>query len=200
MSTSTLLILLLAIVPLVLTVLFVSGYNKLVKLRERYKNSFSQIDVQLQRRYDLIPNLVETARGYLTHERETLEAVMTARKQAMAAERQAHQRPGDPAMMDLLQRAEEMLSTSLGRLYAVVENYPDLKADATMARVMEELTSTENRVAFARQAFNDDVMQYNTARQAVPAVVVAQLFGFGPAQPFHIDQADAREPVRVSFD
>lgn len=200
MSGTTLLILLLIVLPLVLTVLFVRGYNKLVTLRERYKNSFSQIDVQLQRRYDLIPNLVETAKGYLTHERETLEAVMTARSQAMSAEQKATQQPGDPPTMDLLQQAEGMLSDSLGRLYAVVENYPDLKADATMARVMEELTSTENRVAFARQAFNDHVMQYNTARQSVPTILVAQLLGFGPAQPFRVEHAEAREPVRVSFD
>ena len=200
MSGSTLLLVLLIGIPVLLTFLFVGIYNKLVRLRKRYQNSYAQIDVQLQRRYDLIPNLVEAARAYLKHERETLEAVMQARRQAKDAEQKAAQQPGDPQTMDLIQQAEGMLSNSLGRLYAVIENYPDLQADATIAHVMEELTSTENRVAFARQAFNDHVMRYNTARETIPNVLVAQMLGFGPAQPFQVEMAEARQPVRVSFD
>ncbi len=174
-------------------------YNRLVMLRHRYQNGYAQVDVQLQRRYDLIPNLVETAKGYLTHERETLTEVMEARNQAAAAQKQAAQQPGQPQVMDVLQRAEQALTSGLGRLYAVMENYPNLKADATMARVMEELTSTENRVAFARQAYNDFVMGYNAVRERIPHVLFAYLFGFGPAHLLQLETPEARQAPRVSF-
>ena len=174
-------------------------YNRLVLLRHRYQNGFAQVDVQLQRRYDLIPNLVETAKGYLTHERETLTAVMHARNQAAAAQKQAAQQPGQPQAMDLLQRAEQALSSGLGRFYAVMENYPDLKANATMARVMEELSSTENRVAFARQAYNDFVMRYNADRERIPHVLFAYLFGFKPAHLLQLETPEARQAPKVSF-
>ena len=174
-------------------------YNRLVLLRHRYQNGYAQVDVQLQRRYDLIPNLVETAKGYLTHERETLTEVMEARNQAAAAQKQAAQQPGQPQVMDVLQRAEQALTSGLGRLYAVMENYPNLKADATMARVMEELTSTENRVAFARQAYNDFVMRYNAVRERIPHVLFAYLFGFGPARLLQLETPEARQAPKVSF-
>ena len=174
-------------------------YNRLVLLRHRYQNGYAQVDVQLQRRYDLIPNLVETAKGYLTHERETLTEVMQARNQAAAAQKQAAQQPGQPQVMEVLQRAEQALSSGLGRLYAVMENYPNLKADATMARVMEELTSTENRVAFARQAYNDFVMGYNAVRERIPHVLYAYLFGFGPAHLLQLETPEARQAPKVSF-
>ena len=177
----------------------VAVYNRLVLLRHRYQNGYAQVDVQLQRRYDLIPNLVETAKGYLTHERETLTEVMQARNQAAAAQKKAAQQPGQPQVMDVLQRAEQALSSGLGRLYAVMENYPNLKADATMARVMEELTSTENRVAFARQAYNDFVMRYNAVRERIPHVFFAYLFGFGPARLLQLETSEARQAPKVSF-
>jgi LemA protein len=177
----------------------VSLYNRLVTLRNRYKNAFSQIDVQLKRRYDLIPNLVETAKGYIRHERETLEAVVAARTRAVAAEQQAAARPGDPEAMRQLQSAEAGLTGSLGRLFAVAEAYPDLKANQTMAALMEELTSTENRVAFARQAYNDGVTEYNTARETMPTALIAGPFGFQEAHLWVIEAPQEREAVKVSF-
>jgi len=185
---------------LVVVALLVGGvYNKLVTLRNRYKNAFSQIDVQLKRRYDLIPNLVEVAKGYLKHERETLEAVIAARNQAVSANTKAAANPGDPAAMKGLMGAENQLVGALGRLFAVAEAYPDLKANQNMMQLMEELTSTENKIAFARQAFNDSVTTYNTAREVFPAVLFAGVFGFMAAELFEITNAAEKEAPKVSF-
>ncbi len=182
-----------------LVFILVSIYNGLVVLRNRFKNAFAQIDVQLKRRYDLIPNLVETAKGYLKHERETLEAVVAARGQAVAASTAAAADPSSASAMKQLGGAEGALGGALGRLLAVVESYPDLKANQTMSQLMEELTSTENKVSFARQAFNDAVMAYNNRRETFPAVVFAGLFGFLPAELFEITVPQEREAVKVSF-
>ena len=191
---------LIAVAVIVLLVVWVvSLYNRLVTLRNRYKNAFSQIDVQLKRRYDLIPNLVETAKGYIRHERETLEAVVAARNRAVTAEQAAAARPGDPEAMRQLQSADAALTGTLGRLFAVAEAYPDLKANQTMQTLMEELTSTENRVAFARQAFNDGVTQYNTARETMPTALLAGAFGFQEAQLWVIEAPQEREAVKVQF-
>ena len=180
--------------------LFAVGiYNSLVKLRNRFKNAFSQIDVQLKRRYDLIPNLVETAKGYMAHERETLEAVIAARNQAQTAAEKAGAQPGDPTAMRGLMGAETALTGALGRLFAVVESYPDLKANENMARLMEELTSTENRIAFARQAYNDAVTTYNTKRETFPSVLLAGAFGFTVAELFEIQDEQQREAPQVTF-
>jgi LemA protein len=187
------------VVALLLIFWFVGVYNTLVALRNRYKNAFSQIDVQLKRRYDLIPNLVEVAKGYMSHERETLEAVINARNAAYTAEQRAVSNPGDPSAMQSLNAAEGQLTGALGRLLAVSEAYPDLKANTNMLQLQEELTSTENKVAFARQAFNDAVMTYNTRREQFPAVVVANFTGFLPAQLFEIESPKEREAPRVSF-
>ncbi len=185
---------------IVLTGFFlVSIYNRLVTYRNRYKNAFSQIDVQLKRRYDLIPNIVETAKAYLKHERETLEAVIQARNQAASAAGRAAAQPGAASVMAGLATAEGALSGALGRLFALAESYPDLKANQTMAQLMEELTSTENRVSFARQAFNDSVMQYNTAREVFPNSLLAGMFDFQPAVLFEITNAAEKESVRVKF-
>lgn len=184
----------------VLLALFAIGeYNGLVTLRNRFQNAWAQIDVQLKRRYDLIPNLVETAKGYLTHERETLEAVIAARNQASSAGAAAAARPGDPTALAPLVSAEAGLTGALGRLFAVVEAYPNLKADQSMQRLMEELTSTENKVGFARQAYNDSVMAYNTRREVFPSNIVAGIFGFSPAQLFTVDAPAEREAPKVSF-
>lgn len=162
----------------ILVIFYVIGiYNKLVALRNRFQNAFAQIDVQLKRRYDLIPNLVETAKAYLKHESETLTAVVEARNQAAAALKGAAANPGSAQAMGQLAGAEGALGSALGRLNVVMEAYPDLKANQTMAQLSEELTSTENKVAFSRQAFNDSVMQYNTYRQSFPPVFFANLFG-----------------------
>jgi len=180
--------------------LFVTGiYNNLVRLKNRFANAFAQIDVQLKRRYDLIPNLVETAKGYMKHERETLEAVIQARNQAEAANTKAAADPGDAGSMKGLVGAEGALAGAMTRLFAVMENYPDLKANQNMLAVQEELTSTENKVAFARQAYNDAVMTYNTARETFPTLIFAGMFGFSDAQLFEITQAQEREAVNVSF-
>jgi len=187
------------IVGIVAAVLYVIAvYNRLVTLRNRFKNAFAQIDVQLKRRYDLIPNLVETAKGYLKHERETLEAVIAARNQASGAAKQAAAAPGNPQAMALLSGAEGALTGALGRLFALAEAYPDLKANQTMMQLSEELTSTENRVAFARQAFNDAVMTYNTAREVFPAVLIAGAFQFSAAALLEIEDSEKTAP-RVSF-
>ena len=174
-------------------------YNRLVTCRNRYKNAFSQIDVQLKRRYDLIPNLVETAKGYLKHERETLEAVIQARNQAAGAAGRAAAEPGAAAVMAGLATAEGALTGALGRLFALAESYPDLKANQTMAQLMEELSSTENRVSFARQAFNDAVMTYNNTREVFPNSVLAGMFDFQPAVLFEIANPAEKEAVRVAF-
>jgi LemA protein len=175
------------------------AYNGLVSLRNRVKNGFAQIDVQLQRRYDLIPNLVETAKAYLKHERETLEAVVQARNQAQTAARVAGADPTAPGVMTGLAGAEGALGAALGRLFALAEAYPDLKANQTMMQLSEELASTENRIAFARQAFNDGVMTYNTRREQFPANLIAGQFGFQAAELLELEDPEARKAVRVSF-
>ncbi|NLU78713.1 LemA family protein [Micromonospora sp. HNM0581] len=177
----------------------VSIYNGLVRARNAYRNAFAQIDVQLVRRHDLIPNLVETAKGYLKHERETLEAVINARNVAVNAQATAAATPGDPAAMQQLSGAENALTASLGRLFALSEAYPDLKANQNMMQLSEELTSTENRVAFARQAYNDAVMAYNNKREVFPASMVAGTFSFGPAELFQPDDPQQRQAPQVSF-
>ena len=188
------------LVVMVLLIAIVAGiYNRLVALRNRFKNAFAQIDVQLKRRYDLIPNLVETAKGYIKHERETLEAVVRARNQASAARAGAAASPGDPDAMKGLLGAETALTGALGRLMVVVEAYPDLKADQQMSQLMEELTSTENKVAFSRQSYNDSVMVYNTACQTFPNVLIANPMGFKQAMLFEIDAPEQREAPKVSF-
>jgi LemA protein len=175
-------------------------YNGLVALRNRFKNAFSQIDVQLKRRYDLIPNLVETAKGYIKHERETLEAVTRARNTALAAAQAASANPGNPAAMQQLGQAEGALTGVLGRLLAVAESYPDLKANQNMLAIQEELSSTENKVAFSRQAFNDSVMEYNTKRESFPDNIFAGMFGFGPAELLQAtESAEERKAPKVSF-
>lgn len=175
-------------------------YNKLVALRNRFKNAFAQIDVQLKRRYDLIPNLVEAVKGYMKHERETLEAVIAARNQAVTAEKTAAANPENAAAIRGLMGAEGALTGALGRLFAVMEAYPDLKAHENMGQLQEELTSTENKVAFSRQAFNDQVMAYNTYRESFPSNLVASTFQFAEAQSFEIDTEAEREAPEVSFD
>ena len=191
---------LIVVALVVILIAWVTGlYNRLVTLRNRYKNAFSQIDVQLKRRYDLIPNLVETAKGYMKHERETLEAVVAARNQAAGAAKAAAANPGDPQAMQQLQAAEAGLTGTLGRLFALAEAYPDLKANQNMMALQEELTSTENRVAFARQAFNDSVTEYNTARETMPTALIAGPAGFQPAQLWEITAPQEREAVKVSF-
>ena len=176
-----------------------STYNRLVALRNRFKNAFAQIDVQLRRRYDLIPNLVETARAYMQHERETLEAVIQARNAAVTAERKAAANPADAAAIRDLSGAEQALTGALTRFFALAEAYPDLKANQNMMQVSEELTSTENRIAFARQAYNDAVTQYNTAREVFPASIIASAFNFQEAPLLVIEDAEQREAPRVSF-
>jgi LemA protein len=174
-------------------------YNSLITLRNRFKNAYSQIDVQLKRRYDLIPNLVETAKGYLKHERETLEAVITARNQASTANQNAATSPGEPGAMKELMGAETALTGALGRFFALAEQYPDLKANQTMSQLMEELSSTENKVAFSRQAYNDSVMEYNISREKFPNSLIAGPFGFKEAVLFEVSAPEEREAVKVSF-
>jgi LemA protein len=185
---------------LALIVIFViTQYNRLVSLRNRFKNAFAQIDVQLKRRYDLIPNLVETAKAYMKHERETLEAVITARNAAAQAERQVAGDPTDVAAMQALAGAERGLTGALTRFFALSEAYPDLKADANMRQLSEELTTTENRIAFARQSYNDAVTSYNTARESFPANVIAGMFNFNEAPLLIIESEEERTAPRVSF-
>ncbi len=187
-------------VLVVMIALFVIGkYNGLVTLRNRFKNAWAQIDVQLKRRYDLIPNLVETTKGYLKHERGTLEAVIAARNSAASANQRATANPGDPEAMKALSNAEGALGATLGRLFALSEAYPDLKANTSMNQLMEELTSTENKISFARQAYNDSVMTYNTAREVFPTNIIAGMFNFGPAELFTVEKPEERETVKVSF-
>ena len=183
-----------------LVVWAIAIYNGLVTLRNRFKNAFAQIDVQLKRRYDLIPNLVEVAKGYIKHERETLEAVIKARNQAVAAATAAGANPGNPAAMQNLGAAEGALTGVLGRLFALAEAYPDLKANTNMLSLQEELSSTENKVAFSRQAFNDAVMEYNTKRESFPDTIFAGMFGFGPAELLAAtESAEERKAPKVSF-
>jgi len=188
------------LVPLFFILVYVIGvYNKLVTLRNRFKNAFAQIDVQLKRRYDLIPNLVETAKGYIKHERGTLEAVITARNAAAAANVRAAQNPGDAAAMKELVGAEASLGGVLGRMFALAEAYPDLKANTTMLSLMEELTSTENKISFARQSYNDSVMAYNTQRETFPTTLIAGPFNFGPAELFAVEKPEEKVAPKVSF-
>jgi LemA protein len=182
-----------------LVVFGISIYNRLVAGRNRYKNAFAQIDVQLTRRHDLIPNLVETAKGYMAHERETLEAVINARNIAVNGLKDAAADPTDPEAMKKLAQAEQGLSGALGRLFALAEAYPDLKANENMMQLSEELTTTENKVAFARQAFNDSVMEYNTLRESFPNNLFAGWFSFGPAELLEIEDEGKREVPQVSF-
>ena len=202
MSAGIILIILLG--GLVLVALIVAGmiigvYNKLVTLRNRYKNAYAQIDVQLKRRYDLIPNLVETAKGYIKHERETLEAVTAARNIAYAASKAAASNPGDASAMKNLTAAESGLGGTLSRLMMVSEQYPDLKANQNMMQLTEELTSTENKISFARQAYNDSVMEYNTKREVFPNNLLAGTFQFTPAELFIVDKAEQKDAPKVSF-
>ena len=192
--------LIVVLVVIVLVVLFlVSTYNGLVTSRNAFKNAFAQIDVQLTRRYDLIPNLVEIAKGYMKHERETLEAVIAARNGAVSGLKAASANPGDPSAVQQLSGAEAQLGGALGRLFALSEAYPDLKANQTMMQLSEELTSTENKVAFARQAYNDAVMSYNNHREVFPASMVAGMFNFQPAQQLDVAKPEEREAPKVSF-
>ncbi len=184
----------------VVLVLWVVGiYNGLVLLRNRIKNAFAQIDVQLKRRYDLIPNLVETAKGYLKHERETLEAVIAARNQAASAAKAAAAAPADGSAVRALSGAEQVLRGTLDRLMLVVERYPELKADRTMLQLQEEITTTENRIAFARQAYNDEVMAYNIKREVFPNNLIAGPFGFASAQQLELESAAERQAPKVQF-
>lgn len=195
-------VLILLAIVVVVGVLVVGIYNGLVTARNAYRNAFAQIDVQLQRRFDLIPNLVETAKGYLTHERETLEAVIAARGAAVSGLAAAKASPGDPAAMEKLAAGQGALDGALGRLLAVAEAYPDLKANQNMMQLTEELTSTENKVAFARQAYNDSVMGYNNKREVFPSSVVAGMFNFAPASLLEIpadQQAVVRAAPKVEF-
>jgi LemA protein len=186
---------------LVLTALvLIGGYNGLVGKRNRYKNAYAQIDVQLKRRYDLIPNLVETVKGYMKHESETLEAVIRARNAAYGAAQTAAAQPGDPNALKSLASAETALAQGLSKIIALSENYPELKASANMSQLTEELTSTENRVAFARQAYNDAVTEYNSAREVFPAVLFAQAMGFGSAGLLEaIEAQEERRAPKVSL-
>ncbi len=193
----------LGVVAAVAAVLFFWGvgiYNRLVTLKNRYENMFSQIEVQLQRRYDLIPNLVETVKGYMSHERETLEAVITARNQAVGALKAAAAAPGDASAMAGLAAAEQGMGGVLGKLFAVAEAYPDLKANQNMMQLTEELTTTENKVSFARQGYNDSVTEYNTYKQTFPPVFFAGMFGHGAnAELLEFDSEAIAAAPKVSF-
>ena len=187
------------VIIVVLGLYAVGIYNGLIAGRNQFKNAFAQIDVQLQRRYDLIPNLVETSKAYLAHERQTLEAVIQARNQAQTAARAAASKPDDGAAITALSAAEGTLTGTLGRFFALAEAYPDLKANQTMQQLMEELSSTENKVAFARQFFNDAVMGYNNQREQFPNVLIAGPFGFQHAEQLELQNKEAKEAVKVKF-
>lgn len=189
----------LGLIVFAIGVFLVSAYNGLVALRNQVKNAFAQIDVQLKRRHDLIPNLVETVKAYMSHERQTLEAVIAARNQAEGLRQKSSKSPTDGSTMQQLAAAEGQLSGVLGRLFALSESYPDLKANQSMNSLQEELSSTENRVSFARQAFNDTVMSYNTSCEVFPNNLVARLFGFQTASMYEIENAAQREAVQVKF-
>jgi LemA protein len=191
-------IIILLVIGLAIVFWIVGAYNRLVALRNQFKNAFAQIDVQLKRRYDLIPNLVETAKGYMKHERETLEAVIAARNQAVTVN--AKLDPTDAASVQQMAAAEGALSSSLGKMFALSESYPDLKANQNMMQLTEELTSTENRIAFARQAYNDNVMQYNTSIEQFPGSLIANNFGFKSAELLQATEApEERKAIKVSF-
>jgi LemA protein len=199
MNAALIVLLVLAAIVVVFGLWVTGIYNSLVALRNRFKNAFAQIDVQLKRRYDLIPNLVETAKGYLAHEHGTLEDVIKARNIAYTASQSAAANPADATAVKSLLSAESGLTGALSRLMVVSEQYPNLKADQTMMQLTEEITSTENKISFARQAYNDFVMSYNNTRQTFPNVVFAGMFGFTDAQPFQIDDATERNAPKVSF-
>ena len=186
-------------VPLLIAMYAAGIYNRLVSLKNRFANAFSQVEIQLKRRYDLIPNLVETARAYMAHERDTFEAVVKARNAAMSGLQQASANPGDAAAMNALSGAEQGLSGALGRLFALAEAYPELKANQNMLQLSEEITSTENKVSFARQAYNDSVMGYNNKREMFPGNLVAGSFGFQPAALLEIEDPAKREVPQVKF-
>ena len=189
----------LLLLALIVGVWIMGIYNKLVTMRNRFKNAYAQIDVQLKRRYDLIPNLVETAKGYMAHERGTLEAVTAARNIAYAASKAAAANPGDATAMKNLTAAESGLGGTLSRLMMVSEQYPDLKANQNMMQLSEELTSTENKISFARQAYNDSVMSYNTGREVFPSNLIANTFNFAPAELFVVDKPEQKDAPKVSF-
>jgi LemA protein len=199
MSIAAILLIAFAVVIVVAGLWVMGNYNALVTLRNRFKNAFAQIDVQLKRRYDLIPNLVETAKGYLKHERETLEAVIKARNIAYAASQSAAANPADAGAMRNLMGAESGLAGALSRLMVVSEQYPDLKANQNMMQLTEELTSTENKISFARQAYNDAVTTYNTKREVFPTNIIAGMFNFSEAQLFQVENAAERVAPKVSF-
>lgn len=187
------------IVIAVVILFIVYIYNRLVSLRNQVKNGFAQIDVQLQRRHDLIPNLVESAKAYLSHERNTLTDVMKARNNAVSAQKDAAADPADGGKIQKLGSAENMLSKALANFYAVAENYPELKANETIQQLMEELSSTENRVSFARQAYNDGVMGYNIFREQFPNNIVAGMFAFKPSSQLELESPEARQAPKVAF-
>jgi LemA protein len=198
--TTLIVLLILIVVAIVVVAMVVGIYNRLVTYRNRYKNAFAQIEVQLKRRYDLIPNLVEAVKGYMAHERGTLEAVIQARNQAAGGLQRAAQDPGNADAIKGLAAAEGALTGTLGRLFALAENYPDLKASQNMMQLTEELRSTENKVAFARQAFNDAVTHYNIYKQTFPAVILAGMFGHGPdAALLEFQGEQIHQAPRVSF-
>lgn len=188
------------LVALVGLVMFAVGvYNRLIAARNFFKNAFAQIDVQLKRRYDLIPNLVETAKGYLSHERETLEAVIQARNTAQSASQTASMRPDDAAAIGALSVAEGALSGAMGRFFALAEAYPDLKANESMQQLMEELTTTENKISFARQHFNDAVTSYNNLREQFPNNLIGGMFSFAAAELLELESEEMRESPKISF-
>jgi len=193
--TTTIGLIIIAAIALFLIII----YNRLVALRNQFRNGFAQIDVQLQRRHDLIPNLVESAKAYLSHEKNTLTQVMNARNNAVDAQQEAAKNPDDGKRIQRLGGAENMLTKALANFYAVAENYPDLKANETVQQLMEELSSTENRVSFARQAYNDTVMTYNTYREQFPNNVIAGLFAFQETSQLQLETAEARHVPKVSF-
>ena len=199
LSTGATVLIVVAAFAVVLLLWGIGVYNGLIRLRNGYKNAFSQIDVQLKRRYDLIPNLVETAKGYMKHERETLEAVVQARAAAVNAQQAASRNPGDPEAMKTFNGAEGQLNSVLSRLMMVCESYPDLKANQNMLQIQEELTSTENRVAYARQAYNDAVTSYNNAREVFPSSVIAGMSGFTQAALMEIENQEERKAPKISF-
>ena len=200
MSSTVITLIVIGIIGLIVLFAIVGIYNKLVTLKNRFENAFSQIEVQLQRRYDLIPNLIETVKGYMAHEKETLEAVIQARNQAQSSLQAASQNPGDASAIAGLAGAEGLLGGALGRIFALSESYPDLKANQNMANLQEELTATENKVAFSRQAFNDAVTTYNTYKQTFPPVFFAGMFGHGQdATLLEFESKKINEAPKVQF-